>query len=253
MQHSERDVAAAFDQQAAQFEKAPVQTNPAALARLVANADFPAGARVLDGGCGPGLVAEALLEAGCRVVGVDLSAEMVARARQRCARFGDRASFEHKSLFDPSIVGPFDGVISRLVLHHAPDPAAFIRRQVELLRPGGVLAACDHTTDPEAARAEWHQQIERLRDRTHTRNLTPGELVDLLAGAGLVDLRLVEESFLLDFDEWFDRGTPAADKVTVRGLLLSGLSARGFRPQATAAGAIRIEGWLATVRGVKPE
>jgi SAM-dependent methyltransferase len=277
MRDTERDLAAAFDQQAAQFERAPVQTNPAALARLIENANLPAGGRVLDAGCGPGLVAHALLEAGHRVVGVDLSAEMITRARQRCARFGERALFEQKSLFDPSLVGPFDGAISRLVLHHAPDPAAFLRRQVELLRPGGVLVACDHTTDPEAARAGWHQQmerlrdrhcshaqesdpragwhqqIERLRDRTHTRNLTPGELVDLLAAAGLVDLRLVEESFVLDFDEWFDRGTPAADKATVRELLLSGPSARGFRPVATAEGPVRIEGWLATARGVKPD
>jgi SAM-dependent methyltransferase len=246
-------LAAAFDHRAAQFERAPVQSNPQTLARLIQVADLPPGGRVLDAGCGPGLVGEALLRAGFGVVGVDLSAEMITRARQRCAAFGERAVFEQKSLFDPALAGPFDGAISRFVLHHTPDPLAFLRRQVELLRPGGVLAACDHTTDPDRARADWHQRIEIGRDRTHTRNPTPGEMVDLLAAAGLTELRLVEEPLVLDFEEWFDRGTPSENKATVREWLLSGSAARGFRPQLQPGGVLRIHGWLAIVRGVKPE
>lgn len=251
MSEHDRALAAAFDNAAAQFEQAPVQTDQGKLAQLIHFADVPAGGRVLDAGCGPGLVAEALLQAGYRVVGVDLSAEMIARARKRCARFGERASFEQKSLFDASLGGPFDGAISRFVLHHTPDPIAFIRRQVELLRPGGVLTACDHTADPDRALRDWHQRIECARDRTHTRNPTPGEMVDLFAAAGLDDLRLIEEPLVLDFDEWFDRGTPAQDKATVRQWLLSGPSARGYRPLLQKDGRVRIEGWLAIVRGVK--
>jgi SAM-dependent methyltransferase len=251
MRDHDRALAAAFDQQAPQFEKAPVQTDPARLTRLIEVADLPAGGRILDTGCGPGLVAETLLRAGCRVVGVDLSAEMIDRARQRCTPFAERATFEQKSLFDPSLIGPFDGVISRLVLHHTPDAVAFIRRQTELLRPGGVLVLSDHTTDPDRARADWHQRIERARDRTHTRNPTPGEMVDLLAAAGLTELRFVEEPFTLDFDEWFDRGTPAEDKATVRQWLLSGSSARGYLPLLQKDGRVRIDGWLGIVRGVK--
>ena len=251
MDDHDNALAAAFDNQAARFERAPVQSDPSKLARLIQLTDFPADGRILDAGCGPGLVGEALLQAGYRVVGVDLSAEMIARARKRCSRFGERAFFEQKSLFDAALVGPFDGAISRLVLHHTPDPLAFIRRQAELLRPGGVLVACDHTTDPERARRDWHQRIECARDRTHTHNSTPGELVDLLAAAGLTDLRLVEESYVQDFDEWFDRGTPAKDKATVRQWLLSGSSARGYVPILQKDGRIRIEGCLGIVRGVK--
>jgi SAM-dependent methyltransferase len=251
MPDHDQELARAFDGQAARFESAPVQSNPATLDRLVEAADLPCGGLVLDAGCGPGLVSEALLRAGYRVVGVDLSAEMIARARKRCASFGERVSFDQISLFDASLAGPFDGAISRFVLHHTPDPLRFIRRQAELLRPGGVLVVCDHTTDPDATRAEWHQGIERGRDRTHTRNLTPGEMVDLLATAGLTELRLIEESYVLDFDEWFDRGTPAEDKATVRERLLSSVLARGFRPLPLDDGQVGIEGWIAIVHGVK--
>jgi SAM-dependent methyltransferase len=248
----EQALAEAFDRQAERFEKAPVQSDPAALARLVRFADLPADSLVLDAGCGPGLVSRAFLEAGYRVHGVDLSAEMIERARRRCASFNERGRFEQRSLFDAALRGPFDAAVSRFVLHHTPDHQVFVRRQVDLLRPGGILVLRDHATDPDPARARHHHDIECARDRTHARNATPGQLVDLFVSAGLESLQMVEEPFTLDFDEWFDRGTPALDKETVRSKLLTGPSVRGFRFQRRDGNQILIHGWLATVRGQKP-
>lgn len=246
-------LARAFDGQAPQFERAPVQTDAAALARLVQAADFPEGSRLLDAGCGPGLVAAAFLRAGCRVVGVDLSPEMIERAGSRCAFAGDSARFVRGSIHDPSLeaFAPFDGAYSRYVLHHVLDPRAFLARQVELVGSGGIVALSDHLTDPDPDRARWHQDRERARDKTHTRNLSGGELVDLFAQVGLVDVRFLEESFHLDFDEWFDRGSPLASKAEVRRKLLGGVSARGFHPVALADGSIRIDCVRATLRGRK--
>ena len=86
-------LARAFDVQAPRFERAPVQSDPAALERLVRFAGFPPGSRILDAGCGPGLVCEALLSAGYRVVGVDLSREMIERARGDASRGAIEPSF----------------------------------------------------------------------------------------------------------------------------------------------------------------
>lgn len=251
----DRSLAAAFDGQAAQFERAPVQSNPEALRRLVTFADLPEGSRVLDAGCGPGLVAEAFLEAGYEVVGVDLSAEMITRAERRNDRFGSRAVFRQGSVFEdhPDWSGPFDAVVSRYVLHHVDDPLGFLRRQFALLRPGGFLILSDHTTDPDPERAQWHQQIEKARDRTHTTNLSPGGLIDHLAQAGLVALRLVEEPFTLDFDEWFDRGTPDLPKEELRDRLRQGPQARGFQVRERADGGLTIACWQALVSARKPD
>ena len=153
----------------------------------------PAGWLVLDAGCGPGLVAAALLAAGLRVVGVDLSGEMIERARMRCAGVrAARARFVQASLFDAvAALGPFDGAILALSCcttcsTRRPSSA----RQVELLRPGGVLVVCDHLTDTDPDRADHHERLERARDRSHTRSLTGGRIVDLFAAAGLSEITL---------------------------------------------------------------
>lgn len=254
MSDHDRDLAQAFDSQAALFERAPVQSDPVSLARLVRLAGLPTGALVLDAGCGPGLVAQALLESGCRVLGVDLSHEMVARARKRCQAFGDRAWFLKISLHDPALDAhaPFDAALSRYVLHHVIDQKAFLARQAALVRPGGVVVVSDHLADPDPKRAALHHAIEVGRDRTHSRNLTAGGIVDLMAAVGLVDLTMTEESFHLDFDEWFDRGSPIESKATVREWLLAAPPIRGFVPTTLESGAIRIDCARVIARGVKP-
>jgi ubiquinone/menaquinone biosynthesis C-methylase UbiE len=103
-----------------------------------------AGQRVLDLGCGVGepaiSAARAVGPAG-RVVGVDISPEMVARA-------GRRASHLHQLVFrvaDMETVeaqpGTVDVVLSRWSLMFAVDRGAALRRAAEVLVPGGVLAA----------------------------------------------------------------------------------------------------------------
>ena len=253
MNHHDEALSRAFDAQASKFERAPVQTDPAALARLITGAAFPRDGLVLDAGCGPGLVSAALLDAGLRVVGVDLSREMIERAMSRCGANCNRARFFQFSVFDPQLdaMGPFDGAISRYVLHHVIDPMAFVVRQVELLRSGGVLVVNDHLTDPDPDRAEHHRRLEWSRDHSHTRSLTGGAIVDLFARAGLREIQLVEESYALDFDEWFDRGSPVDSKENVRNALLNRPPARGFVPELQSDGSIRIEGIRAIVRGLK--
>ena len=125
MNDHDQELAGAFDSQAPQFEIAPVQSDPAALARLIREADLPPGGLVLDAGCGPGLVSAALLAAGFRVVGVDLSREMIERARKRCAPFGTRASFSQVSVFDPAV---------DTLRYYLPDRAKPAQRDAQLPR-----------------------------------------------------------------------------------------------------------------------
>src|SRR5690242_21680660 len=112
MDGRERALAEAFDGQAERFEGAPVQKDPVALARMVEFAGLRDDSRVLDAGSGPGLVAGAFLAAGPRVHGVDLSGEMVRRARPRPARFGESARFARGCVFGIAAAAPFDAAVT---------------------------------------------------------------------------------------------------------------------------------------------
>jgi SAM-dependent methyltransferase len=93
------------------------------------------GERILDLGCGDGSLTEALAAAGCRVTGVDASAEMISAAeiRGRQAGFAVRRVDGHALDYD----GAFDAVFSNAALHWMLDPDRVIAGVWRALRPGG--------------------------------------------------------------------------------------------------------------------
>jgi ubiquinone/menaquinone biosynthesis C-methylase UbiE len=99
-------------------------------------------ATVLDLGCGTGSLARLALEAGHRVMGVDLAPSMVALAEQKCAEqvAGGQARFlVGDAALPPVGTETFDVVLARHLLWTLPDPHAVLARWVGLVRPGGRL------------------------------------------------------------------------------------------------------------------
>lgn len=101
---------------------------------------------VLDAGCGSGRVTELLLERlpRGRVIALDASAAMVAEARHRLERFGDRIAFLEADLGRPFELpggGLADAILSTATFHWVPDHDALFRNLAAVLRPGGRLVA----------------------------------------------------------------------------------------------------------------
>ncbi len=120
------------------------------LAADAAAAAPPDGA-VLDVGTGPGvLLAElARIRPDLRVVGIDLSADMVAAAKRSASGFGDRVTAQLGDVTDlPFPDGSFDLVVSSFSLHHWADPAAAVPELARVLRPGGRLHIYDFRFAP---------------------------------------------------------------------------------------------------------
>jgi ubiquinone/menaquinone biosynthesis C-methylase UbiE len=115
----------------------------AATQMIFANAGLRPGMRVLDLGCGAGdvsFVVADMVGPGGSVVGVDRSREALDRARVRAGQRGlSRVQFVEGDLHEPAPGGPFDAIVERLVLMWAPDPAALLRQQATVLRPGGLV------------------------------------------------------------------------------------------------------------------
>jgi SAM-dependent methyltransferase len=138
------DVIAKFKEAQRQGWKhfAPLEalTTPAA-ARLVKFANVRAGQNVLDVACGTGVVAITAARLHTRVSGVDLTPELLERARENARIANAEISFrEGDAEALPFDDGSFDVVISQFGHMFAPRPNVAIAEMLRVLRPGGMIA-----------------------------------------------------------------------------------------------------------------
>ncbi|PYM57340.1 MAG: SAM-dependent methyltransferase [Candidatus Rokuibacteriota bacterium] len=119
------------------FELATSVTAP----RLVAFAGVQAGQRVLDVGCGTGVVAITARRRGAQVTGLDLTPELLQRARQNAALAqADVEWHEGDAESLPFGDGAFDVVLSQFGHMFAPRPEVATRELLRVLKPGGRIA-----------------------------------------------------------------------------------------------------------------
>jgi ubiquinone/menaquinone biosynthesis C-methylase UbiE len=145
----------------------------------IAAAGVKPGFVVADVGIGSGFIAEAALDAGARVIGIDNSSGMLAEVARRFAgRPFETRSGEADLL--PLADGEVDAVLANMFLHHAPDPPASIREMARALKPGGTLVI----TDADSHEHEW------LRTEQHDRWLgfNRAEIGSWFRDAGLEDV-----------------------------------------------------------------
>jgi len=108
-------------------------------AQMIAEgAGLARGVRALEVGCGTGMFTEMFAASGADLVAVDISPDLLARARERKLS-ADHVMFVEKRFEDCDVDGPFDAVIGSSVLHHI-EIAVALRRIHDLLKPGGRLS-----------------------------------------------------------------------------------------------------------------
>lgn len=175
-----------FTRQAAPFAAAAPIGDPALIELLVGAGGVGPEDRVLDVGCGPGIVTCAFAQRAASATGLDLVPAMLERARARAAELGvanvDWVADDLDPL--PFADGSFDVVVTRFVLHHLEDPGSALGEVRRVLAPRGRLVVCDLA--PPARAAPAFNEMECLRDPSHVRALTEAELVAALDGSAEV-------------------------------------------------------------------
>ena len=170
--------------------------NPARLDYVEAQAGL-AGRRVLDVGCGGGLLAEGMARCGASVTGIDLSREALAVARLHAMESGINVDYREEAVESLAARTPasFDLVTCLEMLEHVPDPVAIVDALARLVRPGGhvICSTINRNARSLAMAILGAEYVLRLLPRgTHqySRLIRPSELTRWARDAGLelVDL-----------------------------------------------------------------
>jgi arsenite methyltransferase len=160
-----------------------------------------AGDRVLDVGCGPGFYVAELLEVVGRdgfVVGVDVSADMLAVAAKRAAGHDHVEFREADATALPVAAASFDRALSVQVLEYVQDVSAALVEMRRALRPGGRVLVWDvdwATVSWHATDAELLQRVLAAWDKHLTHPSLPRELAPQLRNAGFEHIQMDAHPF----------------------------------------------------------
>ena len=165
--------------------------NPARLDYIEARAGL-AGRRVLDVGCGGGLLAEGMARRGARVTGIDLAPGALEVARLHALESGvavDYRQIAAESLGDAEPAS-FDLVTCLEMLEHVPDPPSIMAALARLVRPGGDVVCSTINRNAKAfalaiVGAEYVLRLLPMGTHQYARLIRPSELARWARDAGL--------------------------------------------------------------------
>ncbi len=149
------------------------------------------GLRILDIGCGGGLLSEPMARLGAEVVGADAAERNIPVARIHAEQSGLDIDYRHTTAEVLAEAGEqFDAVLNMEVVEHVADPLSYLSACKTLLKPGGLMVCSTINRNPKSyvmAIIGAEHVMRWLPKGTHDWNkfITPDELFDLLRNAGL--------------------------------------------------------------------
>jgi ubiquinone/menaquinone biosynthesis C-methylase UbiE len=218
----DREIQQQFGAVAERYVVSAVHARGVDLPILVEAAALRPDEQALDLGTAVGHTAFALAPRARSVIGVDLTAEMLAHAtRLARERVIDNVCFAQADVRElPFPDAAFDVVTSRLSAHHYAHPERVVGEVARVLRPGGRFILSDTVAPDDAFLDTFINTVELLRDRSHVRDHTIRQWQAMLADAGLTSEVVFAWDIALDFDEWVQRmNTPVIAVTMLRSLL----------------------------------
>ncbi|HEX6488483.1 MAG TPA: methyltransferase domain-containing protein [Candidatus Dormibacteraeota bacterium] len=206
------DVRSSFAPVAQNYSRSTFHAGKRGIEEVIELAEPKPGELALDVATGTGNAAFALAGHLERVIGLDLTPEMLAEARRVAAErgienvtwvFGDAQAL-------PFPDATFDVYMVRAAPHHFPDLPLALREAARVLKGGG--RACFIDCAPPAAAREVLHGVELRRDPSHVQSRTVDEWVELLGEAGLVVERADQREVDWDHDDWMNNMAVPAER-----------------------------------------
>ena len=151
-----------------------------------------AGRRVLDVGCGGGILSESMAARGAEVTGIDLGAAPLEVARLHLLESGLQVDYRQVPVEDLAVEmpGQFDVVTCMEMLEHVPDPASVVQACAQLVRPGGHVFLSTLNRNPKSylfaiVGAEYLLRMLPMGTHDYARFIRPAELGRWTRAAGL--------------------------------------------------------------------
>jgi 2-polyprenyl-6-hydroxyphenyl methylase/3-demethylubiquinone-9 3-methyltransferase len=172
------------------------------------------GLRLLDIGCGGGLLCEPMARLGFAVTGVDASARNIGVARAHAEPQG--LDIDYRAGAAEALLAqgepPFDVVLNMEVIEHVADPRLFLKDCVKLLRPGGlmIVATLNRTLKAHALAVVGAEYVLRwLPPGTHDwkKFIKPAEILEFLRGEPVS----IAGPFGVSYDPLSGRWAPSGD------------------------------------------
>lgn len=201
-----------FNRTAANYRTSAIHAMGDDLAWLIAAQELTGQEQVLDVGTGTGNTAFAFAPYARQVIGIDLTAGMLAQARLTQAQKG-LTNVEFRQADVESLPFPdasFDIVVSRYCAHHYERIQTAVAEIRRVLKPNGVFLLVDSYSPEDTRHATFENTLEMLRDTSHVRNYQVSEWQAYLAAVGFESEVLKIWGLRLDGDNWVERmKTPA--------------------------------------------
>ncbi len=164
-----------FAKQSHRYGKGHILENVDDVREALTHTKLPMPARVLDVATGGGHTGLLLASLGHDVTLADIAQPMLERAAKTAAERGlSVKTMQHSAESLPYPDGQFDLVTCRVAPHHFSSPPDFVSESARVLKRGGWFLLIDGSVADDEPEAEaWAHEVEKLRDPSHNRLLTP--------------------------------------------------------------------------------